>query len=176
MLQALVSKTKPLRFPGKTHLIWNIFSCLFSAGIILNFSTNSSIAQIGTNKITVDDRFISRPLNIEGISGGRFTATEITNIENTATGYCDGFVNRKPNHVLKLNSFFNFLKIEVQSSADTTILIKGPGGVWCNDDSDNANPTIEGEWQPGIYQVWIGSYQANSNNNYRIRITATNNP
>jgi hypothetical protein len=134
------------------------------------------MAQIRTNNITVDDRFISSPLDLEGISGGGLTAIEITNIENTATGYCDGFVDRQPNHILKLNSFFDFLKLEVQSSADTTILIKGPGGIWCNDDSTDANPTIEGQWQPGIYQIWIGSYRANSNNNYRIRISAANNP
>ena len=176
MSQAAVTKIRSSRFRGKTHPILSIFGCLFSAGIILNFSTNPNTAQIRTNKIIVDDRFISRPLNVEGISGGTFTATEITKIENTPTGYCDGFVNRQPNHILKLNSFFNSLKLEVQSPADTTILIKGPGGIWCNDDSDNANPTIEGQWQPGIYQVWIGSYQANSNNNYRIRITGTNNP
>ena len=176
MIQSAVSKTRSSKLRDKTNPIFSIFGCLFSAGIILNLSTNSSIAQIRTNKITVDDSFISQPFNIEGISGGRFTATEITKTENTATGYCDGFVDRQPNHILKLNSFFNFLKIEVQSPADTTILIKGPGGIWCNDDSDTPNPIIEGQWQPGIYQVWIGSYQANSNDNYRIRITGTNNP
>jgi hypothetical protein len=113
-------------------------------------------------------------LTIKGISGGTMNAVEITKTENTATGYCDGFVHSQPNHILKLNSFFEFLKIEVQSPVDTTILIQGPGGVWCNDDSDNANPMIEGQWQPGVYKVWIGSYQANVNNNYRIRITGKN--
>ncbi len=175
MLKTLLNTNK-IAIREKSHLILSIFSYLFFAGIILNFSNNPSIAQIRTNNITIDGRFISNPLDLEGISGGRLTAIEITNTENTATGYCDGFVARQPNHILKLNSFFNFLKLEVRSSADTTILIKGPGGIWCNDDSDDANPTIEGQWQPGIYQIWIGSYQANSNNNYRIRITATNNP
>lgn len=176
MSQAAIGKIRVQEWKGKTHRILSIFSCLFSAGIILNLNTNSSMAQLAIDNITVDDRFISQPFNVEGISGGRFTATDITKIENTATGYCDGFVDRQPNHILKLNSFFDFLKLEVQSPADTTILIKGPGGVWCNDDSDSANPTIEGQWQPGIYKVWIGSYQANSNNNYRIKITGTNNP
>ena len=73
-----------------------------------------------------------------------------------------------------LNSFFNFLKVEVASQADTTIIIQGPGGVWCNDDTDNVNPIIEGQWQPGIYRVWIGSYQADSNNDYQIKITGDN--
>ncbi|MGF1540642.1 MAG: hypothetical protein ACFCU5_09360 [Pleurocapsa sp.] len=175
MLRALVTKNK-VSIREKNHFIASIFSCLFFVGIIFNLSSHSSVAQIRNKSITIDDRLISHPLDIEGISGGTLTAIEITNTEHTATGYCNGFVSRQPSHILKLNSFFNFLKLEVQSSADTTILIKGPGGVWCNDDSDDVNPTIEGEWQPGIYQVWIGSYRANSNNNYRIRITATNNP
>lgn len=176
MSQAAVNQTRRSIIFVQIPPVSSLLKHLFLIGAILNFSINPSVAQIQTNKIIEDDRFLSRPLDVEGISGGRFTATDITKIENTATGYCDGFVNRQPNHILKLNSFFNFLKLEVQSPADTTILIKGPGGVWCNDDSENANPIIEGQWQPGIYQVWIGSYQANSKDNYRIRITATNNP
>jgi hypothetical protein len=43
-------------------------------------------------------------------------------------------------------------------------------GVWCNDDAGSANPIIEGQWQPGVYQVWVGSYQANSHNKYKIKI------
>lgn len=148
------------------------FSWLFWVGVFLSLGTNSSLAQDRVNRVTVDPQLISsRPLTIRGVSGGRLTATEISKTENTATGYCDGFVDRQPNHILKLKTFFNFLKIEVESPADTTILIQGPGGIWCNDDSNNANPIIEGQWQPGIYQVWIGSYQADSNNDYSIKIT-----
>ena len=140
----------------------------------LIFSSLPVLAQSGINSIAIDQNSIAQPLTVEGISGGAITALEITNIENTATGYCDGFASRQPNHILKLNSFFKFLRLEVESPADTTILVQGPGGVWCNDDSHNANPMIEGEWQPGEYKVWIGSYQADSNNNYRIKITGKN--
>ena len=164
---------KILAFPNqikKQQIFRQIYRLLF-IGIILAVNANSTFAQNKDEKILIDRDTISTPITFKGVSGGSLTATEITKTENTATGYCDGFVTRSPNHILKLESFFDFLKVEVRSSADTTILIKGPGGIWCNDDSENTNPAIEGQWQPGVYQVWIGSYQADSNKNYRIQIT-----
>lgn len=161
-------------FRRKTYQICHRFYWLLLLGTILSLSINSLLAQDAVKKIAINRHLITKPLTIKGISGGTIAATEITKTGNTATGSCDGFARRQPNHVLQLDSFFKSLKIEVESTADTTILVRGPGGVWCNDDSDNANPMIEGEWQPGVYQVWIGSYRANSNNNYRLKITANN--
>ena len=163
----------------KNYSILHKFYWLLITGLIFNFNLNSSLAQniLAQNEtlnITIDKKLIANPLTVKGMSGGSVTAREITNTDNTATGYCDGFVNRQPNHILKLDSFFNFLKVEVASQADTTIIIQGPGGTWCNDDVDNANPMIEGQWQPGIYRVWIGSYRANSSNDYQIKITGSN--
>ena len=156
----------------------SVFTCLFKKfcwllllETILTFGNNPVLSQSGTNNIAIDRDTINQTLTVEGISGGTIAALEITNTENTATGYCDGFASRQPNHILKLNSFFEFLRLEVESPADTTILVQGSGGVWCNDDSDDANPVIEGQWQPGLYKVWVGSYQANSQNNYRIKIS-----
>lgn len=144
-------------------------------GLIFNiFSTNSSQAQSLVKNITINRQLASNPLTIEGISSGSIAARDVVKIEETVTGYCDGFVNHQPNYILTLTSFLNYLKIEVESPVDTTILVQGPGGVWCNDDSNNANPSIEGQWQPGQYKVWVGLYQNNSVNNYRIKITQAN--
>ncbi|MDJ0679037.1 MAG: hypothetical protein QNJ18_04155 [Xenococcaceae cyanobacterium MO_167.B52] len=129
-----------------------------------------SAQHIATNT-TLESQFTPNPLILEGMSGGKFKATELAKTEETATGYCDGYVNLQPNHILVLENFFEFLKIEVESNNDTTILVQGPGGVWCNDDSYNTNPVIQGEWQQGSYRIWIGSYQKNSSNNYQIKIT-----
>jgi hypothetical protein len=38
------------------------------------------------------------------------------------------------------------------------MVVKGPGGVWCNDDYQDKNAGISGQWLPGIYQVWVGNY------------------
>ena len=170
MIQVAVKQVGAFLNQKKKHLILSRLYCLLFISIILNLSINPALTQDRNNRITIEKGNITKPLTFEGISGGTLTAIEITKIENTATGYCDGFVDRQPNHILKLNAFFDYLRIEVESTADTTIAIAGPGGVWCNDDSDNTNPIVEGQWQPGVYKVWIGSYQADSNNNYRIKI------
>ncbi|MDB9523974.1 hypothetical protein PN480_18785, partial [Dolichospermum circinale CS-1225] len=54
--------------------------------------------------------------------------------------------------------------------ADTTMIIKGPGGTWCNDDFDGNNPGVVGEWLPGTYQIWIGSYKENDSLPYTLKI------
>ena len=47
-----------------------------------------------------------------------------------ANGSFVGFVDKEPDHVLTLTAFFNYLSIQVESTADTTLLIRGPGGSW----------------------------------------------
>jgi hypothetical protein len=120
-------------------------------GIIISFNSFTAISNAQANIVSIDSNISKQPLVIKGTSGGTVIAKEITQTENTATGYCHGYVRSQPNHVLKLESFFESLRLEVESSADTTILVKGPGGVWCNDDASSANPMIEGQWQPGTY-------------------------
>ena len=155
----------------KHKLFYESISGLLLIVIIINHYVSLAWAQSSSN-IAINKNNISQPLTIRGTSGSAIAALEITKTKNTATGYCDGFASQQPNHILKIDTFFDYLRLEVESSADTTILVKGAGGVWCNDDAGSANPTIEGQWQPGIYQVWVGSYRANSNDNYQIKITA----
>ena len=154
---------------SKTKRIFKLHWLLLGITIIFNSLISSTKAQ--SNSIAVNSSIAKAPLVLKGNSGGAIKAPEITQTENTATGFCDGYVRSQPNHVLKLESFFESLRLEVESSADTTILVKGPGGVWCNDDASSANPMIEGQWQPGIYQVWIGSYQADKSDSYQIKVT-----
>jgi hypothetical protein len=136
--------------------------------IVLSFYSCPALSQ---TVVTINHHAIVRPITIGGTSGGNVKAQKIARTENTATGYCDGYVNTRPNHLLKLESFFEFLRLEIQSSADTTILVEGTSGVWCNDDAASANPMIEGQWQAGLYKVWVGSYQPNNSRNYQIKIS-----
>ena len=148
--------------------LWHKASWFWLA-MILSIKSCSVLAQ--ASKITINQDLVAQPIVAAGTSGGNTPLQEIAGTENTATGYCDGYVRSQPNHTLELESFFEFLRLEVESSADTTILVKGSDGVWCNDDAGTANPVIEGQWQPGVYQVWVGSYQANAENDYQIKIT-----
>ncbi|MDB9312191.1 hypothetical protein PN462_03680 [Spirulina sp. CS-785/01] len=108
---------------------------------------------------------------LRGISGGETSAREISDRGETATGPCVGFVDREPDHVVTLISFFDFLSLQVQSPEDTTLLIQGPGGTWCNDDYLNQNPGIAGQWLAGSYRIWVGSYEKNTYHPYIIRLT-----
>jgi hypothetical protein len=54
------------------------------------------------------------------------------------------------------------MTLQVRSSGDTILLVRGPGGVWCNDDLRDRNPVISGAWLPGTYEIWVGSYEKNA--------------
>ncbi|MGB3512752.1 MAG: hypothetical protein WBA93_26750 [Microcoleaceae cyanobacterium] len=108
---------------------------------------------------------------IRGLSGGPVSARETTGRENTKTGPCIGFIDKQPDHRLVLNGFFQSLTLEVKSSEDTTLVVRGPGGSWCNDDFEGKNPGIGGQWFSGTYEIWVGSYQRNKYYPYIIKIT-----
>lgn len=137
--------------------------------LLLSFKSSPVVAETPL-KIVVNHHDLARIITAGGTSGGDTSVREITRIKNTATGHCNGYVRPQPNHLLELGSSFDFLRLQVESSTDTTILVRGPGGFWCNDDAGTANPLIEGQWQSGIYQIWVGSYQAETSNDYQLKI------
>ncbi|MCW6037577.1 hypothetical protein K4A83_15020 [Spirulina subsalsa FACHB-351] len=108
---------------------------------------------------------------MRGISGGELPARSVSNRPETPTGPCVGFVDQQPDHIVTLTDYFDFLNIRVKSSGDTTLVIQGPGGVWCNDDAFEDDPAIAGEWLAGTYQIWVGSYERNEFHPYIMRIT-----
>jgi hypothetical protein len=121
--------------------------------------------------VTIQHPFSPDPLTVRGMSGGSIPGSQIAGTETTPTGPCKGFMDEAPDHTLKLVSKFEYLKLVVNSPADTTMIIKGPGGTWCNDDFDDKNPGVVGEWLRGTYQIWIGSYKENDSLPYTLKIT-----
>jgi hypothetical protein len=135
------------------------------------FQPMQALSKPEITHINIDRYLHSDPLVFHGRSGGALFADKIVHTKETITGSCTGFIRRQPNYILTLHSFINFLKLEVKSTLDTTIVVQGTGGVWCNDDSDDRNPKIEGQWQAGKYKIWIGSYKKNIVEPYVIRIS-----
>jgi len=121
--------------------------------------------------ITINQQFSPDPLTVRGMSGGSVAGKEVAGRSETPTGPCTGFLDETPGHTFKLTSAFEYLKLLVESPQDTTIMIKGPGGTWCNDDFDSKNPGIVGEWLPGDYQIWVGSYEKDKFFPYSLKIT-----
>ncbi len=121
--------------------------------------------------LTLDPSFAVDPQVIHGISGGLYPANLVAEREETITGPCAGFLDREPDHIIQLTSYFHYLRIQVESPEDTTMVIRGPGGTWCNDDYEGKNPGIAGQWLSGTYGIWIGSYIESEYHPYVIRVT-----
>jgi hypothetical protein len=144
---------------------------------ILLIINNSAVAQTKRKlpmfaDFTIKHPFSPDPLKVTGMSGGSIPASQVSKkLQTPPTGPCKGFVDKEPDHIMKLKSKFDYLKLQVTSPADTTIIIKGPGGIWCNDDFDGKNPGIVGEWLSGTYQIWVGSYTKNEYLPYSLIIT-----
>jgi hypothetical protein len=121
--------------------------------------------------ITIGKNFSPDPFTVRGMSGGSVPGKKVAQRSETATGPCTGFIDEAPDHKLELTNKFDYLKLQVQSPEDTTIIVKGPGGTWCNDEFDGKNPGIVGEWLPGTYHIWVGSYVKGKYFPYTLQIT-----
>ncbi|PSB13007.1 hypothetical protein C7B76_21400 [filamentous cyanobacterium CCP2] len=121
--------------------------------------------------VTLSPNFAPDPITVRGISGGSQTASDLTGRTETSTGACVGYVDTRPDHTIVLTSFFDYLSLEVQSPENTTLVIRGPGGVWCNDIYAGQNPGIVGQWFSGTYEVWVGSSTPDTYHPYVIRIS-----
>ena len=119
--------------------------------------TTLDVSSTTTNfdSITLVSGFLPDPQTLLGTSGGEIHSGYLG---ETGTGPCRGYATSTPDHMMTLNSYFEYLSVSVQSSGDTTLVINGPDGWWCNDDSDGVNPAIAGGWIPGTYRIWVGSY------------------
>ncbi|MGQ9866501.1 MAG: hypothetical protein ACUVSQ_09530 [Pseudanabaenaceae cyanobacterium] len=107
---------------------------------------------------------------LQGISGGPVETQTLTGRAETETGPCLGFVDAKPDHRITLPVPFDRLRLQVAATGDTVLVVRGPGGVWCNDDTDDRNPAIGGAWLAGTYEVWVGSYEAGAAFPYLLEI------
>jgi hypothetical protein len=123
--------------------------------------------------VTIAPSFTPSLKVLHGISGGTVETQKTSGRVETETGGCIGFIDAVPDHTITLTRPFKFLELRVKSSGDTIMLIRGPGGSWCNDDVSDRNPVISGEWLPGTYEVWVGSYEANMSFPYLLQLSET---
>lgn len=85
---------------------------------------------------------------------------------------CVGKIDTSPDHQLTVTGTLN-LKIFVESSTDSTLVVVGPNRTWCDDDSHGElDAEISGTFAPGVYQVFVGT---NGDNNGSYTITLTEN-
>jgi hypothetical protein len=101
--------------------------------------------------------FMPDPHVIAGRAGGPISASAVD-------GSCRGYISPQPNHVLMSQSGFRQLRLLVNSSTDTTLVVMAPNGqIICNDDgggSSGLNPLVALSSTPGPIRVWVGTYSA----------------
>lgn len=124
-----------------------------------------------TDVLTLASGFTPNPTVLVGTGGGDRPAAEVVNMRNSPTGPCLGFISTQPHEEVTLDSRFSNLEIRVEADLDTTLIVAGPDGVWCNDDRGSHNPAIAGEWLAGSYRIWVGNYQAGEVPRYELSIT-----
>lgn len=84
---------------------------------------------------------------------------------------CRGFVGLAPNHTLVLQSDSPRMRVMGRSEIDIMLAIRRPdGSVICNDDGVNQgfNPLLAQPFTAGTYQIYVGTYQANTSATYRL--------
>lgn len=153
----------PARFLGHCSL-WGTVAIALTGGL------SPRLASSQTASLTLSSGFTPNPTVLEGQGGGDRRAAEVVNTATSSTGPCLGYISTAPHQEVTLANNFSNLEMRVASDLDTTLVISGPGGVWCNDDSGSKNPAIRGAWLPGQYQVWVGAYTAGETPDYELII------
>lgn len=123
--------------------------------------------------------FTPDPMRISVVSGG---TVDISQAGHGAG--CTGFATSQPDFNFTLTGTSAFLRVyvdAVQGNKDTTLVINTANGRWlCNDDSNGGtNPAIDLQGAgPGLYNVWIGSYESGVQARGRLNVTelASNHP
>lgn len=85
-----------------------------------------------------------------------------------------GWVDSSPDHVLTVTSPVNlklYVTITDGSGADPTLVINGAATL-CDDDSHGyPNPEINAVLQPGVYNIYVGQFNAETRGRYLLTLT-----
>lgn len=131
-----------------------------------------AMAQSETFKSLTLDRQTTSGMMM-GSTGGNTSLPAIVSNSDRQNQKCIGFGAPTPDHTLILKQSFSSLAIRVDSGgADTTLVISGPGGVRCADSGETGKDVRlqQTEWQPGTYQIWVGTATPNVNRDYRLTV------
>lgn len=109
--------------------------------------------------------FTPDPLRLEGTTAGA------TPVSGRAPG-CRGYVGERPDQVVELASRFGFLRFFVTSRENVTLAVRAPDGSWrCSGRPLLGAPREDGAFEPGRYEVWIGSASPNTQVAYALHVT-----
>lgn len=108
------------------------------------------------------------PLIFHGVAGGPRDAAASFGMD------CRGNLPMAPSHRFRLDASFPYLRIMARGDSDLTLVVRTPGGLSrCNDDSDGLNPVVEGAFEPGVYEVYVGLYSASTPAPYDLGVSTS---
>lgn len=112
---------------------------------------------IGSNydQVTIGRGYAAPPDQFEGVAGGEIDASYLG---RTREGPCRGFATALPDHQIVLTERATNVELSVRSRADTLLLVHGPDGWRCNDDTNGSHPRLRGQLGAGTYRVWVATY------------------
>ena len=129
---------------------------IFAAAGLAQGSLNpDGEARYGRQALAPD--FQPSPVTLDVVSGGDIAVKPLALGDN-----CLGYAATDPDVVVDLAAGFERVTFLIASTEDTTLIINLPNGSWsCNDDTNGLNPAlVYYNPAPGRYQIWIGSYAA----------------
>ncbi|MCD9028012.1 hypothetical protein LDO26_07300 [Luteimonas sp. BDR2-5] len=122
----------------------------------------SSAGQYGN--FTLGAGFTPDPQTGHGQTGGQVDASRYG-------AHCTGQIDSSPDHRLTITSTVA-LRISVDSTTDSSLVIKGPGKVLCDDDSGGAlDAAVVDTFRPGEYEIYVG--HLGNSGSYTLTITET---
>lgn len=131
-------------------------------GIALFAGASAAQEQAGVRVVT---GFTPDPLRFTGRTSGEAA------LGGRAPG-CRGYVGGAPDHVVRLDTRFGFLRFFVVAPGEVTLALHGPDGRWhCAGRPLDGAPREQGTFEPGIYEVWIGSQRQRQQIAYELHVT-----
>lgn len=114
----------------------------------------------------------SASASVGGTTGGTTSIPAIIGSTDRSGNKCLGFGDPNPDHIMTLKQPLSKLTLKVNSGGrDTTLVVRGPNGALrCGDDTGSKKDAslVSSDWEPGVYQVWVGSMESGVRSNYRL--------
>ena len=117
----------------------------------------TSASTEGQATLTLAPGFAPDPTLVTGTAGGPTDAA-------TMGPACRGWIASVPSVVLTTSAAIPILRVVVNASQDTTLVVRlASGEVLCDDDSGGSlNPAISGSFPAGRHEIYVGEYTRSS--------------
>ncbi|HJL14890.1 MAG TPA: hypothetical protein RMH99_04500 [Sandaracinaceae bacterium LLY-WYZ-13_1] len=133
--------------------------------LALALAPGAARAQGAPEPVALASGYAPDPVRLEGRTAGARPL-------NALAPSCRGYVGEGPNHVLQLDTRFGFLRLFVVAPRDVTLAVRGPGDRWrCSGRPLEGAPREQGGFEPGRYEVWVGSLERGTEVAYELNVT-----